>query len=877
MKNNIYLLLLLISVSIFSTNAQTREAAPNITLSVEKVNIRTVLSEIEQQSGYIFSYESFLLDSLPEVSFNVANESLASCLRKLFLHLPLSYRITGQYIIIKQKPLMYTISGFIRDYISYENLISATAQDIHSGRGTVTNNYGFYSITLPPGEVVLRASFVGYDTKEFPFFLSRDTLIDLALSQRQALQEVLVSASSLSSPIYRTSPGIVDINKQQILSSPMLLGETDVIKTIQQIPGVAAGMEGMSHLFVRGGSASENLFLLDGNPIYHVNHLFGFYSTFNPDAVKNVMFYKGGFPAEYGGRLSSIVDVRMNDGDLYKYHGNLSVGLLSARANLEGPIVKGRSSFNASVRRTWIDLIPLGIFSATSTENRRRYSGYYAFDINTKVNHSFSDRSRTYISFYMGQDGYRDLDEDKSSEYLDDYRWRWGNLLGSAGWNYVFDNGMFGNFSVGYSRYRSRIKRENTQGAIVYPSLTEQFNSSEGHYSSEMEDLSVKATFDYQPSTNHKIKFGTNYQNHTFRPEVNQLTTWFRDSMTSQSTHTVFARSYVQGHELSLFGEDEIYMSDRLKLNAGLRYTLFNVEHQTYHSFQPRLSARYLLRDNLSAKIAYSKMNQYIHQLSESALSRPSDIWVPVTRNIKPMYAHQFETGLYYQPSRGYDLSAEVYYKSLNRLIDYKDNAPSLSFSSWEERVTSVDGRGYGLELAANKTSGKLTGHIGYTLSWADRQSSDESINNGERYPYQFDNRHKINISASYKFSRKFDLSATWMYASGNHITVPEYFYMRVGDSYGNYYLPSLMQGNIQKNNHQLPAIHRLNIGMNFYRHKKNGRMGIWNISLYNAYGHENVFSAQPGVRYDGENVWPVLEHTVLFMCVPSVSYTYKF
>ena len=876
MKNNIYLLLLLISGSIFSANAQVGEVASNITLSVEKANVRTVLSEIEQQSGYSFSYESFLLDSLPEVSFSMENESLTSCLRKLFLNLPLSYRITGKYIIIKQKPLMHTISGFVRDSVSYENLISATVQDMHSGRGTVTNNYGFYSITLPPGEVVLRASFVGYDTKVVSFFLSRDTLIDLPLSQIQALQEVFVSASSLSSPIYRTSPGIVDISKQQISSSPMLLGEADLIKTIQQIPGVTAGMEGMSHLIVRGGNVNENLFLLDGNPIYQVNHLFGFYSTFNPDAVKNVMFYKGGFPAEYGGRLSSIVDVRMNDGDLHKYHGNLSVGLLSARANLEGPIVKGRSSFNASVRRTWIDLVTLGLLESVGSSNSKRYSGYYAFDINAKVNHSFSDRSRTYISFYMGQDGYRDINENKEMEYLNDYRWRWGNLLGSAGWNFVFDNGMFGNFSVGYSRYRSRIKRENMQGMIVHPSLAEQFNGSESHYSSEMEDLSVKATFDYQPSTNHKIKFGTNYLNHTFRPEGSRLTAWFRDSLTSQATNTVFARSYVQGHELSLFGEDEIYVSDRLKVNTGLRYTLFNVERQTYHSFQPRLSARYLLRDNLSAKVAYSKMNQYIHQLSSNTLSSPSDIWVPVTSNIKPMYAHQFEAGLYYQPSRGYDLSAEVYYKSLNRLIDYKDNAPSISFNSWEERVTSVNGRGYGVELAANKTAGKLTGHIGYTLSWADRQSPDESVNNGKRYPYQFDNRHRINISASYKFSPKFELSAAWMYSSGNHITVPEYFYITGGDPYGNL-LPTLIHGNIQKNNYQLPAIHRLDIGMNFYRHKKNGRMGIWNISLYNAYGRENVFSAEPGLKYDGSNVWPVLENAVLFKFVPSVSYTYKF
>lgn len=866
--------------------SQTRGAVPSITLDVKEKPLRYILTELEKQSGFFFSYETNLLDDLPLVSFSAQNESFSFCLKKLFINFPITFRATGQYIILKHKPRVYTISGFVRDSASYENLISATILEKNSGTGAITNSYGFYSFSLPPGEVTLRVSYVGYEVKEFRFKLERDTLVDLPLDRQGVLNEVVVTSFNPASTVLSSRTGCADVTVKQIRQTPALLGEADLIKTIQQLPGVSAGMEGMSGLYVRGGNVDENLFLLDGNPVYHMNHMLGFFSAFNPDAIKKVSFYKGSFPSEYGGRLSSIVDVRMNDGDRQEYHGNLSVGLLSARANLEGPIVKGRSSFHVSVRRTWLDLITWGILSTQNKDNDEKLvGGYHFFDVNTKVNHSFSDRSRMYLSFYMGQDSYHEGEQSRSREDLTDLRWRWGNLIGSAGWTYLFSNGLFGNFNAGYSRYRSRIQTEDVNVNLFIPNALRQIQRIEGNYSSQMEDVSFRTSFDYRPESKHSFKFGSDYRLHVFQPENNKLKTLYMDSLVMQHTYTVFARSELLGHEVSLFGEDELELTDRLKMTGGLRYTLFNVEGQTYHSFQPRFSARYLLNKNLSVKAAYTKMNQYIHLLSNGDVSQPTDIWVPVTKRIRPMFSHQFDAGIYYQPAKGYTVSLEAYYKYRRNLIEYKENSLAFpAFTEWEDRVALGKGYDYGIELFAEKTTGRTTGSASYTLFWSDRLFPDGSVNRGKRYPSQFDNRHKINLMFSHKFSDKIEFTANWTYAGGNNITLPDEFHLIDLPEPTNspYYNGKLAVGVAhEKNNYRLPAFHKLDIGVSFYRYKKNGRMGIWNVGIYNVYNRMNVFNATTYIGHnyrDGEPVYEMwIEKNTLFPILPSVSYTYKF
>ena len=781
--------------------AQMPEPTPTVTLDMRQVPLLDILMELEKQTGLFFSYESSLLKELPEVSLSVRDESLSYCLKRLFSPLPIIYRVTGQYIILKRKPRQYTISGFVRDSASYESLLGASVLVKSSRGGTMSNNYGFYSLILPPGKVRLRASYVGFKAMEIEIDLQRDTMIDFPLRSLASLGEVVIRGTRPRYEILSSRAGVIDVPAERVKSMPALLGEADLVKTLQQLPGVAVGTEGMTGLYVRGGGADENLYLLDGNPVYHVNHLLGFFSAFNPDAIKNTRFYKGSFPAEYGGRLSSVVDVRMNDGNRQEYHGNISVGLLSARANLEGPIVKDRSSFNVSVRRTWLDLITGTALAIVNKNSDTKESfGYHFFDINAKVNHSFSERSRAYLSFYMGQDAFRQGSKEKHEDSDDMFLWRWGNLIGSAGWNYVFGQKLFGNLMVGYSRFRSHIRQEAKGYEIEGNRAERQSIKRDSRYKSEMEDLSVRLSVDYSPS------------------------------------------------------------------------------------FQPRLSARYLLRPDLSAKISYSKMNQYVHLLSNTYVNQPTDIWVPVTEQVPPMSSHQITAGLYYNLKRMYDFSIEGYYKRLNNLIDYKDHWPvETHFSGWEDRVGLGKGKTYGVEFMAQKTNGKTTGWIGYTLSWSDRWFPDGSVNKGRHFPFRFDNRHKVNVVVSRKLSRKVELTGAWVFASGNHISLPEYKYLSPiyqkenGYAGVDSYRP-MNSGLSARNNYQLSPYHRLDLGVNFYRYKKKGRMGIWNISIYNTYLKPNPFMTEVMVNQDiNQRYHVVLQETILFYCMPSVSYTYKF
>lgn len=867
------------------------EPTPTVTMNMRQVPLLEILQELEKQTGVFFSYESSMLDEFQKISFKAQDESLSYCLRRLFYALPVTYRMTGQIVILKRKPRLYTISGFVRDSVSYESLISASVFERNTKSGTTTNNYGFYSVTLPPGKVTLRASFVGYDAKEVTFELSCDTLVDIPLHALGALGEIVVEGLNPRSEVLSTRTGVVEVPSQRIKSMPALLGETDVVKTLQRLPGVAVGVEGMTGLHVRGGNADGNLYLLDGNPVYHTNHLLGFFSAFNPDAVRNTTFYKGSFPAEYGGRLSSVVDVRTNDGDRYEYHGNFSIGLLAMRGNLEGPIIKGKSSFNVSVRRTWMELFTWPILKAVNKDrNNKIKGGYHFFDMNAKVNHSFNDRTRLYLSFYMGSDSYLDGKEYSNGNNLsNDFRWRWGNLIGSVGVNHVFSNKLFASFTAGYTRYRSHIIQDKADYALSTNVDSRKVFNQESHYRSAMEDLSLRASFDYRLNEKHRLRFGGDYLFHNFRPEQNTMKSWYKDSVKSQETNTVYANSLIHGHEVSLYGEEEMHVMDRLKVNLGLRYTLFYVQGEMYQSFQPRLSARYMLKRNLSAKLSYSKMNQYIHLLSNSYISQPTDIWVPVTRNIRPMNAHQYTAGLYYTFNKQYNFSVEGYYKRMNNLIEYKDRFPvGTDYSNWEERVGEGYGRAYGMELMAQKKAGRLSGWIGYTLSWSDRHFPDGSVNKGRRFPSKYDNRHKIDVVATYKLSRKVELTTAWMYASGNYITIKDQLYLGGTGQTNN----GFMQGSnvipgdggfdsaaSSRNNYQLAPYHRLDLGLNFYRYKKKGRMGIWNLSLCNAYCWPNPFSVKPSYDYSesGKPMEVRLEQSILFLFLPSVSYTYKF
>ncbi|MCC8144413.1 MAG: TonB-dependent receptor [Tannerellaceae bacterium] len=520
------LLLLITLLILWPVEGFPQQPVPVVTLDMQQVPVLEVMLELEKQTGVLFSYESSLLNELPRVSLKAEEEPLSYCLKKLFTSLPIVYRITGKYVVLKRKPKQFTISGFVRDSVSYESLINATVLDMHSGRGVTSNNYGFYSITLPAGEYLLRVSYVGFDALEYPVVLAKDTMIDMPLAPLSSLQEVVVEGIAGHSELLNTRTGGMQLSAYTLQKVPAVLGEADLIKVLQQTPGVASGTEILTGMYVRGGNGDENLFLLDGNPVYHVNHLGGVFSTFNPDAVKNVEFYKGSFPARYGGRLSSVIDVRMKEGDMQEYHGDFSIGLLSAKAAFEGPIVKDRTSFNVSFRRTWLDAITTPALAINRKVNKdNSFLGYSFYDLNAKMNHIINPKHRLYLSVYAGQDRFRYRMDEKEEALREEATWRWGNFLGTLKWNCVISNKLFANLSVNYTRYKSKMREEDQaltlkekpqkQGAWEKEMLSHiyRFNSS------GIEDLGYRLDFDYTPLPEHRVRFGSDYQYHTYLPE----------------------------------------------------------------------------------------------------------------------------------------------------------------------------------------------------------------------------------------------------------------------------------------------------------------------------------------------------------------------
>lgn len=873
----IYLLLWLCLAAI-RLAAQT--GASPLRLHLVQQPLRVVLDSIECQSGYTFSYESSLLNNLPPVTLLARDEELPLCLDRLFTPLSVTYAFAGHYIILKRRPRWYTVSGFIRDSTSSESLINATLQDVLSGEGTLTNNYGFYSLTLPPGRVRLRTSYVGYKTAECSFELRRDTVLDFSPAVSALLKEVVVEGHALSSDLLSSRTGSIEFSSRTIREVPSLFGEPDLFRTLQHIPGVSPGTEGLTGLLVRGGNADENLFLIDGNPVYHVNHVGGLFSTFNPDAVKNVAFYKGNFPARYGGRLSSVVDVRMKDGNSQKYHGSLSVGLLSATAHLEGPLIRNKTSFYLAFRRTWMDMITAPTLAILNKIHKERdKAGYSFYDLNGKISHVFSDRSRLSVGVYAGQDRIRWGGKNDSLSFSD-LKWRWGNFVGSVNWSYVFNNKLFLNVTGSYSRFQARMwEIEEKYDEISWKSLASGKNTIRGSY---IQDIGNRIDFDYLPVPAHRIRFGSDYLYHQYRPEQHwTIYTFSETSGASTQRQDIYANQWVSAHEGALYMEDDWALSDRWKTNVGMRLCTYQVQGRTYFSLQPRLSLRYLIRPEWAVKVSYSKMDQYVHQLSNAYLNLPSDIWVPVTEKIRPMVSHQVCGGMYYQLRKTLDFTLEAYYKKMNNLIEYRDGASLFpKYVHWDEKVSMGEGRAYGLEAMVRKPAGRLTGWIGYTLAWADRYFQDGTVNAGIRFPAKYDNRHKLNIAVAYHLSRKIEVSAAWTYLSGNRVTVALDSYPVLSPETASRY-PSGAGGEwvyepiFRRNAVKLGDYHRLDLSVNIYRQTKKGHLGIWNISLYNAYCRLNPFHIQ-SLEKNPDGSWRAVQKGYVPL-IPSFSYTYKF
>ena len=774
----------------------------------------------------------------------------------------------------------FTLSGFVSDKNNGENIIGVNIFCKELKQGVVSNTYGFYSLTLPAGNYEISFSYIGYKTQVHNLNLDKDIQKNIAFDITSfSVGEVQVRAKA--NIVEKTETSVIEVPIEQIKTIPALLGEVDIIKAIQLLPGVQSS-EGTSGFYVRGGGPDQNLILLDGVPVYNASHLGGIFSVFNADAIKSVRLTKGGFPARFGGRLSSVLQIDMKEGNSKEFKGDASIGIISSKFTFEGPIIKDKTSFIISARRTYLDLIVAPFLQANPLTSSTDLTLYF-YDLNAKINHKLSKKDRIYLSAYTGKDklgiDYSDssIDQISNGQNSLNFGLGYGNLTSTLRWNHLFSDKLFSNTTLTYSRYSFNTDY-GVNSTYTTNNETEIWDINFG-YISGIEDLGARIDFDFIPNPKHEIKFGTSYTNHNFFPgettlSVNEILT---DTSQNFSLDTVlnFSGNTI-ADELYFYVEDNFKISNRLKANLGIHLGYYNTDRsnsifKNNISFQPRASVRYLLNDKWSIKGSYAEMTQNIHLLSNSSIGFPSDIWVPATDSVPSQTSKQWAGNISTELGNGeYELSLEGYYKTMNNLITYKSGYSNLSSTeSWENSVESGGiGESYGAELFLQKKKGRTTGWIGYTLSWTNRKF--DNINFGEWYPYKFDRRHDFSLVVSHRFNEKWDAGLTWVYGTGNAITFPQAVYFGIPNS-GNDGV-DVIESYGQRNSTRLDAYHRLDLGFN-KTVKKKRLTKILSFGAYNLYSRKNPFFAY--LTYELGN--RVAKQVSLFPIIPSISYRIKF
>ena len=767
-----------------------------------------------------------------------------------------------------------SISGYLREKSSGEMLGNVVVAAAPSNTRTLSNSYGFFSITLTKGQpqwVYFR--FPGFYTDSLYWSAKLDTAVNIELDAIQTAESVgTVEIRAKKTTIAdRADMSRIDIPVQQIKDIPALLGEKDVMKVIQLMPGVQKGGEGQSGIYVRGGGPDQNLIVLDEAIVYNASHLFGFFSLFNGDALRSVELVKGGFPSRYGGRLSSVIDMNMKEGNNKKFAGEVGIGIISSRAVFEGPIVKGKSSFMISGRRTYLDALVQPLIMATTNGAN---AGYYFYDMNAKANYILSNRDKLYVSGYFGRDKFYLNDKTNQTQFKTNFGW--GNRTLTTRWNHQFDAKTFANAALIYSHYDLSInllQKEND---------TSQF---ELDYSSTINDYGVKYDVDYRPNPKHLIRSGFSVINHQFSPSAIVLKVGkdFNFNRKIQVINT---------YESGVYVEDQ-WREGRWNLYPGLRVSHYVVDQKQVVNPEPRMSVAYNIRKDLALKGSYALMNQYIHLLSSTGIGLPTDLWVPATANVKAMQSQQFAAGVAKDFNKGYSLSVEGYYKTMNNVITYKEGASfllnddffnpgvSVNEKAWESQVTSGQGWSYGTEVFLQKQVGKLSGWIGYTLSWTQLQF--DQVNQGEKFYAKYDRRHDASVVAIYRLNKLFTASATWVYGTGNAITMPQGYlrgsghYMglipEVWDPASGFFNNEIIDYG-KRNSFRMEAYHRLDVGFQFRKEKPRG-IKTWELSFYNAYNRFNPFFYYGQMNDQG--TVRTLRKATLFPMIPSLSWTFKF
>ncbi len=762
----------------------------------------------------------------------------------------------------------FTISGYIKDAASGEDLIGASIFiQSENPTGTVTNVYGFYSITLPEGNYTVNYSFVGYEVISREIELNADLRLNINLELKNILQEVVITSEKKDANIQSTNMGTVDLSIEQIKSVPALFGEVDILKTLQLLPGVGGAGEGNSGFYVRGGGPDQNLILLDEAVVYNTGHLFGFFSVFNSDAIKNVTLVKGGMPAQYGGRLSSVVDVQMKDGNNQNFHAEGGIGLISSRLTIQGPLVKDKASFIISARRTYIDVLIQPFIRNTEFDGNR----YYFYDLNTKLNYKFTDKDRLFLSGYFGRDvfNYQSPDDDFNVEIP------WGNATATARWNHLFSNKLFMNVSAIYNDYNFEVKSA--------------FDDFDFSLYSGVRDYNLRTDFDYYLNSNHTLKYGLNYIYHQFSPYSAQGSS----GDTEFSTDTLNKK---YAHEAAIYIQDEFNVGPLLKINAGLRadyflqvgpYNFIDVDPVTqvpvdtinyksgepikdYWGFEPRISARYIINETSSLKAGIAVTNQFIHLVSSSTSTLPTDLWVPSTARVAPQKGIQYSLGYFKNlQNNTFETSIEVYYKDMKNQIEFADSyVPEISTDIENDFVFGI-GRSYGVELFFKKAFGKFTGWVGYTLSKTERQFPD--LTTGDNwFPTKYDRVHDLELVAVYELNKRWSFSSTFVYATGQSTTIAESFYVVEGELRTDYG---------PRNGYRMEPYNRLDVSATLKNKPEKKFESSWNFSVYNVYSRKNPYFIYTDI--EGElstgNVNVQAKKVSIFPIIPSITWNFKF
>lgn len=759
-----------------------------------------------------------------------------------------------------------TLSGYVREQGSKESLVNVSVMIPTLKVGTQTNNYGFFSITIPQmTEVEVAFSSSGYQARKMTLKAIENQRIEVEMMVKSTdLKEVVVSSERQERVSENEQMSVVSLSVNQIKDIPAILGEKDVMKALQLMPGVQKGREGTSGLYVRGGGPDQNLLILDDAVVYNANHLFGFFSTFNGDALKSVEMTKGGFPARFGGRLSSVLEMQMKEGNKEKFHGEAGIGLLSSRLTLEGPLKKGISSYLFSARRSYADFVMKPLVKNSPS--------LYFYDLNMKVNYDLGQKNRVYLSGYFGRDVFDFTSQNSDKTRTSTSGFNWGNATTTLRWNHLFNEKLFNNTSLIFTNYNFQVYNEESSDKGDY-SLK---------YSSGIRDFTFKTDFDYLPNTQHSIRTGIMATAHRFTPSAVVLVDTRLDTTGTKKTYT-------DALETAIYAEDVWRANDKLSMNVGLRLSNFNVNGKSYFNLEPRFSGAYRISNDLAVKASYSRMNQYIHLLSNSGLGLPTDLWVPSTDRIAPQTSEQIAIGIAKDfTERNLSLTLEGYYKNMNNIIGYKEgasfvlldlgpNAQRTSEIDWQDNVTTGKGKAYGMEVMLQRKVGRLTGWVGYTLSWI-RHQFDE-INGGKEFAPKFDRRHDLSIITTYKLKPKITLSATFVYGTGNNLTIPIATSQGAGFSNGLNQFGTKVQYFGEYNSFQAAAYHRLDLGIKFHKQKKRGER-TWEIGIYNAYNRINPFYYQSQQGYDfatQQNTDSKLYRKGLFPIVPSVTYNFKF